>query len=68
MIQNSLKVIFHPPALHKLIDDLRALFGLRYLPLSVTSYDDIHCLWKARNARRLQQMQCHDGLVRIFRE
>ena len=68
MIQNGLKVIFHPPALHKLIDDLRALFDLRYPPLSVTSYDDVHCLWKARNARRLQQMQCRDGLVRIFRE
>ena len=68
MIQNSLKVIFHPPALHKLIDDLCALFDLHYPPLSVTSYDDVHCLWKARNARCLQQMKCHDGLVRIFRE
>ena len=68
MIQNGLKVIFHPSVLHKLIDDLRALFDLRYPPLSVTLCDDIHCLWKAKNARRLQQMKCRDGLVRIFRE
>ena len=63
-----LQVIFHPPALHKLIDDLRALFDLRYPPLLVTSCDDLHCLWKARNARRLEQMECRDGLVTIFRE
>ena len=68
MIQNGLKVIFHPSVLHKLIDDLRALFDLRYPPLSVTLCDDIHCIWKARNARRLEQMKCRDGLVRIFRE
>ena len=68
MIWDPLKVTFHPPALHELIDDLRALFDLRYPPLSVTLCDDIHCLWKAKNARRLQQMKCHDGLVRIFRE
>ena len=68
MIRDPLKVTFHPPALHKLIDDLRALFDLRYPPLSVTLCDDIHCIWKARNARRLEQMKCRDGLVRIFRE
>ena len=68
MIRDPLKVTFHPPALHELIDDLRALFDLRYPPLSVTLCDDIHCLWKAKNARRLQQMKCRDGLVRIFRE
>ena len=44
MIQNGLKVIFHPPMLHKLIDNLCALFELRYPPLSVTSYDDVHYL------------------------
>ena len=53
MIQNGLKVIFHSPMLHKLIDDLHALFDLRYLPLLVTSYNDVHCLWKARNTRYL---------------
>ena len=68
MIRKPLEVTFYPPALHELIDDLRALFELRYPPLSVTSCDDVHCLWKARNARRLQQMKCRDGLVRIFRE
>ena len=68
MIQNGFKVTFHPPELHNLIDDLRALFDLRYPPLSVTLCDDIHCIWKARNARRLEQMKCRDGLVRIFRE
>ena len=68
MIRDPLKVTFHPPALHELIDDLRTLFDLRYPPLSVTLCDDIHCLWKAKNARRLQQMKCRDGLVRIFRE
>jgi len=52
--------------LHKLKDDLRALFDLRYPPLSVTSCDDLHCLWKARNARRLEQMECRDGLVTIL--
>ena len=44
IIQNGLKVIFHPPVLYKLINDLYALFGLHYLPLLVTSYDDVHCL------------------------
>ena len=68
MIWDPLKVTFHPPALHELIDDLRALFDLCYLPLLVTLYNDIHCLWKAKNARHLQQMKCCDGLVRIFRE
>ena len=68
MIQNGLKVIFHPLTLHKLIDDLRALFELHYLPLLVTSYNDVHCLWKARNVRRLHQMKCRNRLVRIFRE
>ena len=68
MIREPLEVTFYPPALHELIDDLRTLFELRYPPLSVTSCDDVHCLWKARNARRLQQMKCRDGLVRIFRE
>ena len=68
MIRDPLKVTFHLPALHKLIDNLCALFDLCYLPLSVTLCDDIHCLWKAKNARCLQQMKCRDGLVRIFRE
>ena len=68
MIWDPLKVIFHPPVLHKLIDNLHALFDLHYLPLSVTLCNDIHCIWKARNARHLEQMKCHDGLVRIFRE
>ena len=68
MIQNGLKVTFHPPELHNLIDDLRALFDLHYPPLSVTLCDDIHCIWKARNARHLKQMKYRDGLVRIFRE
>jgi len=44
MIQNSLKVIFHSFALYKLIDDFRALFDLCYLPLLVTSYNNIYCL------------------------
>jgi len=68
MIRDPLKVTFHPPALHELIDDLCALFDLCYPPLSVTLCDDIHCLWKAKNVRRLQQMKYRDGLVRIFRE
>ena len=68
MIRKYLEVTFYPPALHELIDDLYTLFELHYLPLSVTSYDNIHCLWKARNARRFQQMKCRNGLVRIFRK
>jgi len=68
MIHHGLKVIFHPPPLHNLIEDLRSLFDLRYPPLSVTSHDDIYGLWKARNARRLKQMKDRDGLVRTFRE
>ena len=44
MIQETLQVIFHPPMLHKLIDNLCALFDLCYPPLSVTSYDNVHCL------------------------
>ena len=68
MIWDPLKVTFHPPALHEVIDDLRALFDLCYLPLLVTLCNDIHCLWKAKNTRHLQQIKCCDGLVRIFRE
>jgi len=68
MIQNGLNVIFHLSILHKLINDLCVLFDLYYLLLSVTLYDDIHCIWKARNARCLEQMKDCDGLVRIFRE
>jgi len=34
MIQNSLKVIFHPPALHKLINDLHIFFQKYYRDLA----------------------------------
>ena len=68
MIQNGLNVIFYLFILHKLINDLCVLFDLYYLLLSVTLYDDIHCIQKARNARCLEQMKGCDGLVRIFRE
>ena len=44
MIRKPLEVTFYPPALHELIDDLHALFELRYPPLSVTSYNNVHCL------------------------
>ena len=44
MIQNGLNVIFYLFILHKLINDLCVLFDLYYLLLSVTLYDDIHCI------------------------
>ena len=75
MIQNGLKVIFHPPALHKLIDDLRILFRERYreltgdtqtFPLSNESPSQIYAAVEAEHHKRCEAMKARGAFEYVF--
>ena len=81
MIQNGLKVIFHPPELHELIDVLRRWFRERYktlepdveIPLGegtgakITITDNLDAA-KIHHDRVCEAMRQRDTLVCVFRQ
>ena len=81
MIQNGLKVTFHPPELHNLIDELRRWFRERYktlepdveIPLGegtgakITITDNLNAA-KTHHDRVCEAMRQRDTLVRVFRQ
>ena len=81
MIQNGLKVIFHPPELHELIDELRRWFCERYrilepdveIPLGegtgtkIAITDNLDAA-KTRHHRLCKAMRQRDTFIRVFRQ
>jgi len=69
MIQSGLKVIFHPPALHQLIDDLRIFFRERYRDLTsdAKAYPQLYPALEAEHHKKCEVMQKCGSLVDIFR-
>jgi len=76
MIQNGLKIIFHPPALHNLIEDLRILFRERYreltgdtqtFPLSNESPSQIYAAVEAEHHKRCEAMKARGAFEFVFR-
>ena len=69
MIQNGLKVIFHPPALHKLIDNVRIFFRERYRDLKsdAQTFPQLYPALEAEHHKKCEVMQKCGTLVDIFR-
>ena len=76
MIQKPLRVTFHPPALHKLIDELRILFRERYreltgdtqtFPLSNESPSQIYAAVEAEHHKRCEAMKARGAFEYVFR-
>jgi len=78
MIYDPLKVIFHPPALHKLIDELRAWFKERYRVLERRSWifseesdvlgTEYFDAIEAHHLKSCEMMRENGSLVRVFRQ
>ena len=80
MIQSAFKVTFHPPALHKLIDDLRILFRERYRDLTsdakrfpLNDVDDesssqLYAAIEAEHHKRCEAMQARGAFEYVFRQ
>ena len=76
MIQKPLQVTFHPPALHKLIDELHILFWERYseltgdaqtFPLSNESPSQIYAAIEAEHHKRCEVMKARGAFEYVFR-
>ena len=76
MIQKPLRVTFHSPALHKLIDKLCILFWERYreltgdtqtFPLSNESPLQIYATVKAKHHKCCEAMKAHGAFEYVFR-
>ena len=67
MIQDPLKVTFHPPALHELIDDLRIFFRERYRGLTsdAKAYPQLYPALEAEHHKKCEVMQKCGSLVDI---
>ena len=69
MIREPLEVIFHPPALHNLIDELRIFFRERYRDLTsdAKAYPQLYPALEAEHHKKCEVMQKCGSLVDIFR-
>jgi len=68
IIQNGLKVIFHPPALHKLINDLCIFFQEYYRDLAsdALAFSQLYPALEAEHHKKCEVMQKCGLLVDIF--
>ena len=76
MIRELLEVIFHPPTLHNLIDELRILFREWYreltgdtqtFPLSNESSSQIYAAVEAEHHKCCEAMKAHGAFEYVFR-
>ena len=69
MIQNGLKVIFHTPVLHKLINNLCIFFQERYRDLisDALAFPQLYFALEAKHHKKCEVMQKFGSLVDIFR-